>query len=312
MYYAHPGPRCTNHARQQLSRARAAYSATPSSASKKGLQTALSEYHATPAGIADLRAEGKHLEADIAQAKRTAQLDAYRATQAPQRLKRFPPPKPELNFGNEAKEAREEVETLLRDPDLGHTLKHGRLVRIFENPATNPAKLHGAIEGTLNCSPMLSDPETLDHTHLKRTLRYEAFVANSIDASQARLSPQTLALIATHEGTPFRARITAITNSRTPVTARVEGLQLASEATNSLPELIATNIMDSFAQERNPNPALAFAIANTQKWGDEAGRAASRELIYDLARTHIHTLGLTETTDDLASLPSMWLAQIFA
>ena len=78
MCYAAPGPRCSNHATQNLAKAKKNYAEQPNLDTRAALETAQQEYDTTPAGIKALRDAGKSLEADIAQERRTAQLKAYK------------------------------------------------------------------------------------------------------------------------------------------------------------------------------------------------------------------------------------------
>jgi hypothetical protein len=57
MCYAKPGPRCSNHATKALTKARAAYKSDPTEENRANLDTAVSDYEITPAGIKEIRDE---------------------------------------------------------------------------------------------------------------------------------------------------------------------------------------------------------------------------------------------------------------
>lgn len=78
MCYPLPGPRCSNHARLALVKAKADYAETPNADNKEALDKAIKDYALTPEGIRKLREQGKDKEADSAERQRDLKIARWK------------------------------------------------------------------------------------------------------------------------------------------------------------------------------------------------------------------------------------------
>ena len=273
MCYKAPGPRCTGHAIAQLQRAQRAYSTSPSITTKQAYDLAIANFHSTPAGIIGLREQGQHLEADLAQARRTAQLNAYKQA----KLTTTPPNNEDLTN---------------RSEDMNNLVVR---VAMSENPTTPPevlTKLSEDEEERVRVG-VAENPATLPEV-LTKLSEDKARVRVGV-ASNPATPPEVLAKLSDDED-PY-VPIWVASNPSTP-----------PEVLTKLSDDGDWDVRQNVAEHLSTPPDILFKLSGDEE--NDVKEAARYNPKYPAALRQLLVQTGEYTVSEAEALPVEWLEQV--